>query len=162
MDNELMRKRLVEAREFIGCNRKAFAELLGMPYRTVTNYENGSREPGSDYLIRVADECGCTVDWLLGVSDSPRQSAEESTAQRVEDATVYSRFVEKFSLSPDDLALIDAFLSLGRAERDGIHALIGAVTSKSEAHGLSREALHAELDRQYNTEKEAEAKSEVS
>lgn len=162
MDSELMRKRLIEAREFIGCNRKAFAELLGMPYRTVTNYENGAREPGSDYLIRVADECGCTVDWLLGVSDSPRQSAEESATQRAEDTTIYSRFVEKFSLSPDDLSLIDAFLSLGRVERDGIHALVKAAVGKSEDRGMTLEALHAELDRQYDTEKEEAAKSEVS
>lgn len=66
-----MRKRIVEARLFIGCNRKEFAEQLGMPYRTVTNYENGAREPGHDYITKVADLCGCTTDWLLGVSDDP-------------------------------------------------------------------------------------------
>ncbi len=67
-----MRERLVKAREFIGQNRKEFAETLNMSYRTITNYENGSREPGSDYLARVADVCGCTTDWLLGLSDDAR------------------------------------------------------------------------------------------
>lgn len=80
MDLELMRKRIVEARLFIGCNRKEFAERLGMPYRTVTNYENGAREPGHDYITKVADLCGCTTDWLLGVSDDPRNDAASRNA----------------------------------------------------------------------------------
>lgn len=75
MDYGLMRERLVKTRQWNGYNRKQFAELLNIPYRTVTNYENGSREPGSDYLIKVADVCGCTTDWLLGISDNPRNDS---------------------------------------------------------------------------------------
>lgn len=75
MDFDLMRQRLVQAREFIGYNRKQFAEELGIPYRTVTNYENGAREPGSDYITKVADFCGCTTDWLLGLTDSAREKS---------------------------------------------------------------------------------------
>lgn len=78
MDLTQLRERLIKARQFIGCNRKQFAEELGIPYRTVTNYENGSREPGSEYISKVADACGCTTDWLLGLSDSPRETAAQS------------------------------------------------------------------------------------
>lgn len=81
MDGEKMRERLVRAREFIGYNRKSFADALGMSYRTVTNYENGSREPGHDYLIKVADFCGCTTDWLLGLSDDPRNNAPHESEE---------------------------------------------------------------------------------
>ena len=81
MDGEKMRERLVRAREFIGYNRKAFADALGMSYRTVTNYENGSREPGHDYVIEVADFCGCTTDWLLGLSDDPRNNAPHESEE---------------------------------------------------------------------------------
>lgn len=69
VNNDLMRQRLVEARQGIGCNRKEFAEMLGIPYRTITNYENGQREPGGDYMVTVADACGVTVDWLVGRSN---------------------------------------------------------------------------------------------
>ncbi len=72
MDFALMRERLVKAREFLGYNRKDFASELKIPYRTVTNYENGSREPGGDYITKVADFCGVTTDWLLGLSDDAR------------------------------------------------------------------------------------------
>lgn len=80
MDYALMRKRLVEAREFIGQNRKEFAETMEIPYRTITNYENGSREPGSDYIVKVADMCGCTTDWLLGLSDDARCNSPYASA----------------------------------------------------------------------------------
>ena len=81
MDYELMRSRLVAARERIGYNRKEFAEKLDIPYRTITNYENGAREAGSDYLTKVATVCGVTTDWLLGVSDDETKapSAAEAT-----------------------------------------------------------------------------------
>ena len=76
--NGCLSERLIKAREFIGYNRKSFAEMLNIPYRTITNYENGSREPGSDYILKVADVCGCTTDWLLGLSDNPRSDSSYS------------------------------------------------------------------------------------
>lgn len=75
MDFDLMRRRLVAAREMIGCNRKEFSERIGIPYRTITNYENGSREPGGDYISKVADVCGVSTDYLLGLTETPRVEA---------------------------------------------------------------------------------------
>lgn len=87
MDFELMRRRLIAAREMIGCNRKEFAARAGIPYRTITNYENGAREPGSDYLALVADLCDVSTDYLLGLSDVPRVEqviAAKPAAMRLE------------------------------------------------------------------------------
>lgn len=78
MDLDLMRQRLIEARTAAGYNRKQFSEALGIPYRTITNYENGAREAGSEYISRVADFCGCTTDWLLGLSASPNEKRGDS------------------------------------------------------------------------------------
>lgn len=78
MDYGLICERLIQARELVGYNRKDFADFLKMPYRTITNYENGSREPGSDYLAKVADICGCTTDWLLGLSDEVKGASDLS------------------------------------------------------------------------------------
>jgi transcriptional regulator with XRE-family HTH domain len=81
MDFDLMRQRLVQAREFCGYNRKQFASVIGLPYRTITNYENGAREPGSEYITKVADICGCTTDWLLGLTESARVAVPNETAE---------------------------------------------------------------------------------
>ena len=84
MDFDLMRQRLVQAREHIGYNRKQFAEAMKIPYRTITNYENGAREPGSDYLTKVADFCGCTTDWLLGLTDTMNQHPDSESQSECE------------------------------------------------------------------------------
>ena len=78
MNLDLTRQRLIEARALVNMNRKDFAAALGIPYRTITNYENGAREPGSDYISKVADFCGCTTDWLLGLSESIGEKAKDA------------------------------------------------------------------------------------
>ena len=45
---------------------KTLAEHLGVTVRTITNYENGSREPNIATIIALADYFGVTTDYLLG------------------------------------------------------------------------------------------------
>lgn len=80
MGESLLAQRLIEARERIGLNRRQLAEKLNIPYSTVTNYERGMREPGGQYLITIANLCGCTTDWLLGMSEQPQESAQKKEA----------------------------------------------------------------------------------
>lgn len=54
MDFDLMRKRLIETREFNGYNRKQFAEILKMPYRAVKEKRHPALWPGAfSYARRV-------------------------------------------------------------------------------------------------------------
>lgn len=66
-------ERLVAIRERNGYTRKRLAEELGKPYTTLTKYENGEREAGSDYLVCFAEKFNVTVDYLLGRVDDPHQ-----------------------------------------------------------------------------------------
>lgn len=104
MDFDLMRHRLVQARKLKGYNRKQFAEMVGIPYRTVTNYENGAREPGSDYITKVADFCNCTTDWLLGLTENPQ--FEDITNELDIDDEVRQLAKQYSQLSDDDRELI--------------------------------------------------------
>ena len=63
--------RLKEIREREGYSRKDFAKEFDIPYSTMTNYENGTRKPPYWLLLRIAQEWGVTVDYLLGNTDSP-------------------------------------------------------------------------------------------
>lgn len=62
-------ERLVEVREKFGYTRKHLADELGMSYRTITNYENGEREPGHSYIVEITKKFGVSSDYILGVSD---------------------------------------------------------------------------------------------
>ncbi len=65
--------RIKEIREREGYSRKALAKEFDIPYSTLTNYENGTRKPPYDFLLRMAEEFGTTVDYLLCYTDSPKQ-----------------------------------------------------------------------------------------
>lgn len=64
-------ERLVKIREANGYTRKRLAEELEKPYRTITNYENGEREPGHDYIIAIAQKFHVSTDYILGLNDTP-------------------------------------------------------------------------------------------
>lgn len=66
-----MQTRLKELRESTSMNRKEFAAFLNIKYTTYIGYENGSREPGSDFLALVATKLGTTTDYILMLTDDP-------------------------------------------------------------------------------------------
>lgn len=49
--------------------RREIAEALKIDTSTFTKVLNGSRQPSLDLLKRIVLLCGCTADYLLGVSD---------------------------------------------------------------------------------------------
>ena len=57
---------LIQAREARGYSRTAFADLLGIPYTTLRNYETNQREPGHKLLIKIADILNISIDNLVG------------------------------------------------------------------------------------------------
>lgn len=72
---------LTRARKQHGYNRKQFAELLDIPYRTLQNYENNSREPPVNFLVRFAQALNVSLDDLF---DNPyKQINLTETALRI-------------------------------------------------------------------------------
>ena len=67
-DIQMWTLRLKELRETTGLSARKFAEELGIPYTTYCGYETGAREPGSDFLIKVAERFGVSVDYIIGRS----------------------------------------------------------------------------------------------
>ena len=64
-----MNGRLRLIREKMGMNMRRFADFLGVKYTTYVGYENGSREPGSEFLTLVAKSCSTTTDYILGLTE---------------------------------------------------------------------------------------------
>lgn len=64
-----MKFRIKEARESIGLSQKELAQKIGVAPNTFHGYESGKHDPKSDMLIKIANVCGVTVDFLLGRND---------------------------------------------------------------------------------------------
>lgn len=58
--------RFRELRERIGVSQDEFAKALKVSRATISYYENGTRTPDIDFLDKVFDLTGCSVEYLLG------------------------------------------------------------------------------------------------
>ena len=114
-------KRLTKIREERGYKRTELAEMLGIPYRTITNYETGEREPGHPYIIKIAKLFNVTTDYILGLENetgSLDQDAPDSSEPVCRDELVNflkSIGVENPKISRQDLKFLDAVASLVKA-----------------------------------------------
>lgn len=67
----IIERRLKFEREKRGWSQKYISEKTGIPSSNISRYENGQRQPDTYALKKIADLLECTVDYLLGRSDSP-------------------------------------------------------------------------------------------
>lgn len=67
-------ERLVQVRKEHHYNRREAAAELGVPYTTLTKYENGTRNPPYSFLYAFAKKFGVTVEYLACYSDYPEKS----------------------------------------------------------------------------------------
>ena len=70
--------RIKEARERVGLTQKELADSLGIKPSTFNGYEKGTHDPKSDILMAIADKCGVSVDYLLGVKEKAPAAQELS------------------------------------------------------------------------------------
>ena len=49
--------------------QKKFAQSLGIPLNTYTNWIRGVRKPDMDAIIKLCTQMSISADWLLGLPD---------------------------------------------------------------------------------------------
>jgi transcriptional regulator with XRE-family HTH domain len=64
-------KRLRQLREAFGYSRREFSEKVGIAEGQIVRYEIGKNDATGDVLARIARAFGVSVDYLLGLTDSP-------------------------------------------------------------------------------------------
>lgn len=96
-------ERLKLLRENKGLTKTELAKRLGMPYNTYVNYEAGTREPGSEFLIKISKFYKVSIDYIMGASDEPRnsKSLEELLMEDDNEQKIKKNFLETL-LKEDD------------------------------------------------------------
>lgn len=69
--------RIKELRTEKGLKQGDLAVLLNVTKATVSKYELGQRDIGSETIGRLCEIFGCTADYLLGLSDLQRSELSE-------------------------------------------------------------------------------------
>lgn len=77
--------RLKLLREEKGLSQREIAKKLHIPPTTYGGYENNKREPNSEMLITLADFFNCSIDYLLGRSDTPINDAFLDRVDEIDD-----------------------------------------------------------------------------
>lgn len=90
--------RLKEVRKKRKLTQYQAAEKMGLSRGQLANYEQGSREPDYDTLLKIANFYNVTTDYLIGKSDDPRLTAEE--AERV--INEYKEIIDILEGLPED------------------------------------------------------------
>lgn len=65
-------ERLKELRENKSINQIVLGRYLGFGATAISSYENGRNEPAIDTLIRIAKYFDVSIDYLIGVEESPK------------------------------------------------------------------------------------------
>ena len=63
------KNRIAELRKTRGYSQERLAQLVGVAQNTISNWEQGKREPDYTSLKKLSYYLDCTVDYLLGGSD---------------------------------------------------------------------------------------------
>lgn len=104
-------ERLTMLRKIKNVGQKVLASCLKVSVGTISNYENGVRQPDLNTLCRLAEYYGVTIDYLAGRNDhstSALRSHECSISMELRERI----FLETANLSQDNLRTLEWFTKL--------------------------------------------------
>ena len=87
--NEKLPKRLKELGEAKGYLQKYVADKIGVKSNTLSGYENGTRSPDPEMIVKLAELYNVTTDYLLGKSDDPNKTEEEELEEFIDNVRVW-------------------------------------------------------------------------
>lgn len=68
-------KIIASERALLGLNQDGLAKMIGVSQATVSSWELGKSEPGSESIRKMTQIFGCSADYLLGLSANRRHIA---------------------------------------------------------------------------------------
>lgn len=127
-----------------GYTQKSAAKSLGIGISTYCNYEQGTREPNNDLLVKIADLYDVTTDYLLG-----RKPKEHSDP------------VEELSSIEAEQSLLKKYFKLDTKQRESfINALVELIQGSVPINGIVVEQKAGDIEDKFIDEiaKNAEEK----
>ena len=89
--NALVGSRIVAARDLSGMKAKELAAILGITTSRLSNWENGISGISAEYIFKISDALGVTSDYLIGLSNTPREIAPELISMQMFQTVVTMR-----------------------------------------------------------------------
>lgn len=71
--------RIRRLREELHWTQDMLSERIELPVLAINRYENNKTAPSVDKIAKIAEALGCSVDYLLGLTDDPTPKRLEVT-----------------------------------------------------------------------------------
>lgn len=97
--NEEFPKRLRKLLDTTGKTQKGLADYLGVQPQAVSQYINGNINISVQNLVKVSEYFDVSVDWLLGISQSPSRDVDsfnKHLLQTISESSSYKKLLEHF------------------------------------------------------------------
>lgn len=82
MGKNILASRLKELRESLVMSQTVFADSIELNQQTYSLYERGKRTP-IDVVVKIAEKYNISTDWLLGISDNPKDNLPLNTCSDI-------------------------------------------------------------------------------
>lgn len=142
-------ERIKDVRKAVKLTQTQFAEKLGTVQNTITGYETGRREPSNQVIALICREFRVNEVWL-------RTGEGEMFAPTP--TSLVDKLCEEYGLGRTAHVMLETFVTLPEEARavivDYIERTAAELNAAPPAGSDERAALHAELDRQLDMEKE--------
>lgn len=97
-----MNNRIRELRKARGITMKQLGEVLGLAESTISQYENGRRQPDYETLLRLGEYFGVSVGFILGAEEkTPLVNGDEELNELLETLKTRPECRMLFQLSKD-------------------------------------------------------------
>lgn len=97
-----MNNRIRELRKTRGITMKQLGEVLGLAESTISQYENGKRQPDYETLLRLGEYFGVSVGYILGIEEkTPLVHGDEELNELLETLKTRPECRMLFQLSKD-------------------------------------------------------------
>ncbi len=109
--------RISELRTKAGLSQTAFGKLFNAAQNTVSNWENGNREPSNEILLKMAEFFGESIDYILGRDEK----IKEPVTNKDDGLSDMDKFLFKWlkSLTPEEIEAAQAYIQGRRdAQKD--------------------------------------------
>ena len=117
MENEILPRRLRNLRDSKGYLQKIVADRLGIRSNTLSGYENGTRSPDPDMLIKLANLYKVSVDYLLGhESKSGLEYYKNKISNEFPDIDLMFKDME--SLTAEDMKEVYDYIKFKKSQKN--------------------------------------------
>lgn len=118
MENEVLSRNLKNLREKNGYLQKFVADKLGVRSNTLSGYENGTRSPDPEMLVRIAELYNVSIDFLLGREKEVYSLQYYKNKIVTEFPDIDLMFKDMESLTADDMKEVYDYIKFKKSQKE--------------------------------------------